>query len=210
MYNTLMKINMLNKILFLLIFSFIFILVRNTYVLALGIFILLVLSVFSKSFNAIDLLIIACVLFFYKDYYLILNILFRFLLVITTIIVFMAMLNKNQKRLMLEKLLYFNPRNGKRLISFFYRSNVKAYNKEKYVPFKSLLTPYWRYSIYMSDMLNLKTDNEVMDVYLSSRLRFYNYYRSRTSIRSVSWENIDNTVLMFNILIIVLAIIWRY
>jgi len=210
MYNKIVEVNLFNKILFMLVFGFAFIFAKNIYVLAFILAILLVASIFSRAFNAIDLIIIAFILSFYRDVYLIMFVIARVLLVIATIYVFLSALSKNQRRLVLEKLFYFNPRNGERLIKTLYKKNVKSYNKEKYVPFKSLLTPYWYYSKYIKKQIKIKTDYEVREVYLHSRLRFYCYYRNRTNLKKGTWGNIDNTVLLLNVLVIVIAVIWRY
>jgi hypothetical protein len=210
MSNKLVDVNLFNKILFLLVFSGSFIFAKNIYVLAFIFVILLIASIFSRAFNAIDLIIIAFILSFYRNVYLVMFIIARILLVLATIYVFTASLSKEQKRLVLEKIFYFNPRNGERLIKTLYKKNVKSYNKQKYVPFKSLLNPYWYYSKYIKKQIKIKTDYEVREVYLYSRLRFYCYYRNRTNLKKGTWGNFDNTVLLLNVLVIIIAVIWRY
>ena len=210
MYNKMMSVNLFNKILYLLVFSFSFIFAKNIYVLSFLIFMLLITSMFTKAFNAIDFILIAIVLLFYKDVYLVMLLISKILLVIATIFVFFKSINREQERLVLEKLFYFNTRNCESLIKKLYRKNVKYYNEQKYIPFKSLLSPYWYYSKYIKKQVKLKTDYEVRGVYLQSRLRFYGYYKKRTSLKKGTWKNIDNTALLLNVLVIILVIIWRY
>ena len=209
MYNKINDLSLINKFLFLLVFIPCFIFVQNIYIFIILMIILLLLAIFSKIFNAIDLIVIAGVLMFFKSTYAFIDIIIRVILVIAVIYVFITLLKRKEKRTILEKMFYHNPKMGKKIINSMYRKKIRTANKEKYVPFKSLLTPFYQHRGYINAQINKKTDEDVNDVYLLSRLRFYNYYSTRTNIKKNKWKPFDNTALLVLVFVVIIVIIWR-
>ena len=209
MYNKINDVCLFNKILFLLVFISCFIFVHNIVIFCILIVALLLIAAFSRIFGAIDIIIISVILMFFKGGYPVLDIIIRVLLIISVIYLFVTLLKRKEKRLILEKTFYRNRKMGKNIINSMYRKNVRKSIEEKYIPFRSLLLPFYNYRGYINAQIEKKTDNNIDDIYLYSRLRFYNYYSTRTNLKKNKWKNFDNTVVLLLVFIIVIAIIWR-
>ena len=208
MYNKLMNLNMINKILFLIAFVVAAIFVNNLYFIILIIAVLFIMSVITGIFKATDTVVIAIVLMFFRDYYVALDVLFRVLLASSVILVFIGLLRNVDKANMLESTFYKGSKDSRRITKLLYTKKVEGINGEKYSFLKNILKPYKRYAVYVDKEREAKTNRDINDMHLYSKLRFYGHYRKKKSSSTFSWSNFDNTMLLLNIMVIVLFFIW--
>lgn len=206
MYSMISKVNLFNRILLLVTMIVVVLFSRNTFLIGfiMGLTLLISIAV-SKNFAFVFIAISGILIFLNYNY--LFDIISRLSLSIGIIILFIYLLDIRQLHHLLERIFYKNKKRGKFLIKLKYNKLVRSRNKAMYYEQikknNDELSPK-----YVDKMVEFRTKKDIDDIYLYSRLRFYNYF-SRRRYSNNNWTILDFIFLLFSIIIMVIFVIWR-
>lgn len=192
MYKHILNINFVNKVISLIIACILFIIIDNIYLLGLYLFVTIIVSCFCQKRIIRCLSIIELLLFFFLDI-LIVNVLFRVLLIISVVLLFGCYLKDYEKRYLFNKFAYCGKKCEKMIFKHIYYN--KLLNKNKTID-------------YLDDNEKiLMTKKNMNELYLLYKIRFYKYYHNRTNFLDISFYKEDVIYLFLLICLFVLSIL---
>lgn len=185
------NIGLLNKILCFLCLMLISIWIDNYYDFLWYMFLFLVMSILYKKTKILVYFMILTLFSVFGFYYNISIILGIVLLLFLIVLLFFDVMTHDEKKYLIEKVLY-NSKNKNKLIKQLHYREIYNYNKSLYE------------DIINEKELNIKTNLMLKEYYLKSKLRYYGINRKRTSYISKPFNKYD---LKLNFIVLMIWVI---
>jgi len=193
------KLNYFNKLICTFLIVVTIMVCCNSYLLIAMVVLAFAYSVFSDNFKSIifSLLIILLNLLNLNGH---LNIyIFKFVLIILYIYILFCSLNNRERRIFLEHILYNRGNNRKLINKIYLIQNKNDKNNNCRLMLKRLL----------NKEQNKRAKEEIKDIVLFSKLKYYGINNKRSNYKLTIWTNIDTIVIVICIIVLILAILMR-
>jgi len=208
-YRKLENLNIYFKTLSLLLLTISILFVNNFALVITIISILLVISYCFKDYESLQLSLILVLVSFFYYLHPFLLIIVKLMLFYNIYLVFKRMINKSEKRFLLDKIFY-SIKTKKSMDIYLencfknqkFRKNLEVFNDMNYITKQQNIN-------YIVKQAEIKTSYDLQDVYYRHKLSFYKFYNQKTSIMNFEYGVSDIVFIILSIVIVILAIITR-
>ena len=200
MFNKIYNSTLLCKLLALILIIISTIITNNIYILVFIILFAVYYSIHEMRYPLFFVLIINILLISKANDYISMISIVKFITIVCYIRIFYLLISSRERRRMVERFYYPFHNNSKGLIKKLYYNKLYKNNLNK-LPTKNY---------YIMEETKKKTLYDLNDVYYLSLFLYYKYKDSRTYTNKKSWGTIDNSIIFYTVMLLILSIVLRW
>ncbi len=208
-YPKLKDLNFYAKIIGIILMILSIVLVKNIYLIAALILVNIIISLLLKNYKSLQMAVILIIIFMFYYLHPFLLILVKGLLLYCVYLIVKDLISVKEHKYLFDRLFYWikSPKVKKMYISSSYKKILFNNNMAVYDQLSNLTRR--KYSNYLVKQAEIKTNYDMQDVNYRNMLSYYGFSRKKRTNLNFKWDTLDNTFLLFSILIFILVVIYR-
>lgn len=208
-YHKLENLNLFSKIIGLILIVLSVLLVDRPLLVFCLIGFAILLSMLIKNYESLQLSMILIVISMFYYLHPFLLVIVKFLLLYDFYLIIKTMTNNNEKRYIIDKILYKDKSiaSTKFYLNSCFKNKKFSRNMLVYDNIDKLTRR--KYSSYIVKQAEIKTHYDLQDIYYRHKLSFYKLNDKKTTILDMKWDMLDNIFLILPSILFILVLFYR-
>ena len=208
MYKIFCELNLFNKLFSLVCILISLYFINNMIFIYILIGLIVLSAVLIKNYNVLLYIIVVIALCLFVNSYSYMFLIIKCLLFVLHFLNINFLINRRERGYLLNAFMYSGSKKARKILfNRTYHKKVEKYHKNK---FDELVDKNGnKIKAGMNANLNYKVNSTMKDLYLLNKIRFYNYYRTKTNSIKLAWSNFDNTFILLNIIVVVISYLYK-